>query len=479
MGGYAFDVSNDKKPRIWPPEVDRLTPTPLTVLKCLISQDKDLRAVVPFLTEEQIWDKSKANGLAKAIVCFQAAWYCTQCIARLGQGMPISLLELNTFAHAICALLVYLLWWDKPLDVHEPIIIDVGQSDTARYICAFAWSGPQAPVPHLRRVSVVDDRFWKRLLHGFLGTMQQSTQGYLGDGSVTNTAVVQPSTQKYRKCAQIHNLKRPLSLHRRPSQFQGLGPEEIKTRVWVSSKPPVFTLKGADSIPSTLVKVSSDWDSIDVDEVLLERLRTVEQLRRLPSFPAYDTALSQLLDTADPDLCMLKPRELNFTDSMMRKQADVHAIGKNVVGASGILLAGVLYGGLHLIAWGSPAFKSPFEDLAWKLSCFVVAAGGLFIFVGIKGLEIATERKQAKRRMDVMKALFYAATPFYVAFFLLYCFSRVYLIFEVFRELAFLDPKIYETPDVSTCAFLFLRRQMLISICSTLSMFLTSHESST
>jgi hypothetical protein len=32
-------------------------------------------------------------------------------------------LELNTFTHASCALLVYLLWWDKPWDIEEPVYI--------------------------------------------------------------------------------------------------------------------------------------------------------------------------------------------------------------------------------------------------------------------------------------------------------------------------------------------------------------------
>ena len=64
---------------------------------------------MPFLSEEEIWDKSKVNGPAKAIVCIQALWFCAQCVGRLGQRLPVSLLELSTFAHAICALLVYVL----------------------------------------------------------------------------------------------------------------------------------------------------------------------------------------------------------------------------------------------------------------------------------------------------------------------------------------------------------------------------------
>ncbi|KAL8980024.1 MAG: hypothetical protein Q9205_004780 [Flavoplaca limonia] len=122
--------------------MDKFTPNVLAVLQCLSSHDKDLREVIPFVSEEEIWDKSKANALAKTTVCIQATWFCAQCIARIAQQMPTSLLELHTVAHAVCALLVYILWWSKPLDVQEPTVIDVGQSDTARNVCALAWSGP-------------------------------------------------------------------------------------------------------------------------------------------------------------------------------------------------------------------------------------------------------------------------------------------------------------------------------------------------
>jgi len=75
--------------------------------------------LLPGISETQIRDKSKASGLAKTLVCIQAAWFCMQCIVRLTQGLTISLLELNTFAHALCAFIVYILWWNKPLDIEE------------------------------------------------------------------------------------------------------------------------------------------------------------------------------------------------------------------------------------------------------------------------------------------------------------------------------------------------------------------------
>ncbi|KAL8642370.1 MAG: hypothetical protein Q9228_000923 [Teloschistes exilis] len=449
MGGFTFDVSKDPNPRIWPRKTDRLTPNVMTVLACLTSCDKGLRDVLPWLSEGEIWDKSKANGLAKTIVCIQAAWFCTQCIARLGQGMPISLLELNTFAHAVCALLVYILWWNKPLDVHEPTVVDVGQSDAARYICALAWSGPQSPIPHLQRVSLCKHTLKEKIRHKIALVLQGSMTCNLGDGPLTRSSSGQRSAAKRRICAQIVGMERPLALEERPKAFHGLDPETINSRIWGCFDPPVFVLEAAEVIPSTSMHVSTEWASIDVDEILLERLKLVETLRSLPNYTAYEKAFSRILEATDPDLRMLKPRELNFTDSLMRQSTDVNPVGRNLTGATGIVISGILYGGLHTIAWGSNAFTSPIEDLAWKMSCFVVAGGGLFAFAGIFGLDIATKRIQANRPIGFMKALVYAAAPIYMSFTLLYLVCRVYLVFEVFRNLGYLDPAVYKTPEWS------------------------------
>lgn len=83
----------------------------------------ELPESIPAITEEEIMDKSKANGLAKALVCLQAGWFCVQCVNRIFQGLSISLLELSTLGHSLCALLMYLLWWDKPLNIQEPTIL--------------------------------------------------------------------------------------------------------------------------------------------------------------------------------------------------------------------------------------------------------------------------------------------------------------------------------------------------------------------
>ena len=448
MGGYAFDVSKNEKPRIWPRQVDRLTLSSRAVQASLNSQDKELGAVIPFLSEEQIWDKRKANGLAKAIVCMQALWFCTQRVVRLAQGMPISLLELNTFAYALCALLVYLHWWNKPLDVQEPTLIDINKWDAVRYVCAVGWSGPQGTLPHLRRVYPPEQQLWKRILVRPIRAVRATIQWHLDDGTLTSPTPTGQSTLKHRIRAGIHHSTSPSSSQSQPALFQGLTPGGLKSRVWVSSDPAVFSLRGGERIPSTSLFVSNDWESIEVDEIFLERLRVVERLQTSDSRAAYETAFSHILDTTDKDHCMLKQRELNFTDSLMRQTPHVSPVGKNLAATSGIVFSGVLYGGLHMLAWGSTSFNTYFEQIAWRISCCAVASGGIFTLLGIWGLEIASKMQRPKRRLDILKAVIYICAPIYLAFFLLYLVSRVFLLVEVFRSLAFLDQRVYLTPEV-------------------------------
>jgi hypothetical protein len=79
---------------------------------------------LPDLSMEMISDKSKADSLAKTLVCVQAGWLVVQCIARLVTGLPVTLLEVVTLAHCLCTLGMYMLWWHKPLDILEPVVLD-------------------------------------------------------------------------------------------------------------------------------------------------------------------------------------------------------------------------------------------------------------------------------------------------------------------------------------------------------------------
>ena len=52
-------------------------------LKPLLEMQTDqIPTQIPALTEEEVKSKSKANGLAKTLVCAQALWFLTNCVTR-------------------------------------------------------------------------------------------------------------------------------------------------------------------------------------------------------------------------------------------------------------------------------------------------------------------------------------------------------------------------------------------------------------
>jgi len=75
----------------------------------------------PRLSKAEIDDKSKGDAISKGVVILQTGWFVTQCIARRVQGLPITELELATIAFAALNFVIYLLWWDKPLNVQRGV----------------------------------------------------------------------------------------------------------------------------------------------------------------------------------------------------------------------------------------------------------------------------------------------------------------------------------------------------------------------
>jgi len=68
-------------------------------------------------------DKSKFDVLGSTVAFVQALWFCAQSIARVRQGLAISLLEISTIAHVTLSAFTLILWWPKPQSVNRGHII--------------------------------------------------------------------------------------------------------------------------------------------------------------------------------------------------------------------------------------------------------------------------------------------------------------------------------------------------------------------
>jgi hypothetical protein len=64
----------------------------------------------PTVTRDTIEDRSKADFIQKGLVIVQVGWMVIQCTARRAYGLPLTLLEVHTMVHVVCALIMYLFW---------------------------------------------------------------------------------------------------------------------------------------------------------------------------------------------------------------------------------------------------------------------------------------------------------------------------------------------------------------------------------
>ncbi|KIJ08018.1 hypothetical protein PAXINDRAFT_89486, partial [Paxillus involutus ATCC 200175] len=81
---------------------------------------KDKRIINPTITKSEIKDKSKADGLVKALLILQLSWFIIQVSARGANHLAITLLEIDTLAMAAMNFPVLFFWWDKPMAPQYP-----------------------------------------------------------------------------------------------------------------------------------------------------------------------------------------------------------------------------------------------------------------------------------------------------------------------------------------------------------------------
>ena len=126
MGGYIIHMDRGGEAE-QPTSSSNLTLTAKGVLQ-LASLGYDL----PDVPLQSIKDRSKADTFTKSIACLQAGYLVFQLIGRLASGLFITLLEINAFGHALCALIIFWFWLKKPYDIKSPITV------------TGSWAGPVA-----------------------------------------------------------------------------------------------------------------------------------------------------------------------------------------------------------------------------------------------------------------------------------------------------------------------------------------------
>ena len=105
------DAEKGSDPLVVEMEKGRVTILTLEMLRELVKDPMfEIR-----ITEEEISNRSKGDGLSKMIFILQTSWFIVQCVARHVQRLDLTQLELTILAMASLNGITCLLWWQKPL----------------------------------------------------------------------------------------------------------------------------------------------------------------------------------------------------------------------------------------------------------------------------------------------------------------------------------------------------------------------------
>lgn len=88
---------------------------------------------LPPISAKNIWDKSKADTMARLLTLAQALWLIVQLIGRAIQGLSTTTLELSAAAIVFCTFGTFVCWLRKPSDVEEGIELPI-QATTAQIL---------------------------------------------------------------------------------------------------------------------------------------------------------------------------------------------------------------------------------------------------------------------------------------------------------------------------------------------------------
>lgn len=357
MGGMSFEDSAEEDQQFMPGKRRRANITVEGFEYMLKMRDH----LIPDISREHIQDKSKSDRLAKLLTCWQAGYFCIQCIFRISQQLSITLLELNVFAHAVCALALLVIWSDKPRDVFEPTLI-VGEEamDICAILCLHAVGGDSK---YLRGYSITTVPRWRgsalEIDHPTTFAFHHSSGHQLHYGSLRNfrslkvletcwvlvcremplysNFIVKLDARDFRRLQRVSRL-----IQREESRSHTLQPMYNRSDPYESTYTP-------DSPEPTCIQPDNMPD--------VDSSRSIARTKNW----------SLDLDSA-----------LTFMEELVEKEGlRTHRISHLAWLAAGVTFAGACYGGLHLVAWNSP-FASRAESLLWCSASASITAAGPF-----------------------------------------------------------------------------------------------------
>lgn len=389
---------------------------------------------------DDIGDKSKADNLAKSLVCIQVLWIIGQAIERRAANYPLTILEIHTIVHAICALFMYTLWWNKPFNEQAPTALELGKDKDLLGFLQETFPHPLLSRDFSKQLAISDKSHIKIThSHGFdghlfinnmniadkimsgkedwclrpefvwygPGTLPQSQAQYGRDDTAIGIGMPDDSNQKfsqvYRSCATTHTseevhrfLIAPVHYQWKPSlndsvctiysgqAFEsnlGLSLAGNPAHLWHRMVTQAISLsqkdiRRLDMVSKFLSRINHKFGSY-INLYRAEQYKSIETTRVI-----YSSSLALPLFDHKCGPNPLQHRAKNIDWVLNRYDVD------NIFIFLAMVVIPAAYGCVHLGALAA-IFPTEQEKLLWKVSCFyligcsaALLAVVLFNFIG-------------------------------------------------------------------------------------------------
>ncbi|KAL8727725.1 MAG: hypothetical protein Q9166_005838 [cf. Caloplaca sp. 2 TL-2023] len=354
MGGFVFDLEegSSRSIDVFTNKVPRLTLTPRGVALLAAC------GYLPKISEEDILDKNKSDNVSKLLSVLQALWMLVQIISRLRGKLPVTLLEVNTLAHIVCAIIIYGLWWNKPKLINEPTKL---RGDWVPPIAAYMYMSSQISG-------------WKRVRPGLLKKDWINPEFSI-------LAYDPPLSRKFQLAA-----VRPCPMDAKPT-FASITTTGSSGAPRVSSSAATGLLTKRPSVAFDTSGVSLETMLSTIDSRLesagnLQQTRWALAAEAMTLYPAIaDRIICRETPQGGEMLRWFEPAVEELVDDTIGNWATgnlLRAMSGFVMGMV-VWSASMAYGGVHATAWHGH-FPSRIEALLWRASSICITGDGLLDF---------------------------------------------------------------------------------------------------
>ena len=411
------------------------------------------------MPDAAIRDKSKADMLVKSLVCIQVSWMLVQTVSRKIAGYPITLLEVHTLVHVACAISMYGLWFEKPLDVQDPAWVDASEFEDLLALMLVRNYGfgtrirtrdQERPVP----IKSVQHRFANGSESAYLHVYPTSEKGDSANAAVQKESLSSPDRTMQAHVSHFSSTDVPNVVvhHEVTGCDYSLGPS--------SHGPTVCSLRSGQALECGIgpaMSVQSLWGAQEKHQHggHLQISLTSRDVRRWTLAARASRRIGEELYRDSPKGSVNYFTLYTHSIFLDRKGLQAGFYAYFCAWASGGLVAALsvcmFYGAMHATAWAFD-FPTPIERLLWRIACIDTIAGvisllavfSVVVFHHEHGFQLLL--KSFFTREPGVLALLYRLVIlvglFNFPFFIL---SRIYIITETFISLRHVQLGVYET----------------------------------